>query len=140
MAATHLLDSSVYCQPLKPLPLKSVVARWKALGDQALATSVICEAEVLFGLELRRSEKLNRLYAEVLRDRLPLYPVDREVSLAFARAKASARKRGKVCSDFDFLIAATAQVHGLAVATLNAQHFRFIEDLEVEDWSTPLER
>ena len=136
MRLTHLLDSSVYCQPLKPDPLASVEKRWRALGDQALAVSVICEAEVLYGIELKGSAKLNLLYQDVLHGRLQSKPVDREVVEAFALAKASAKKRGNVCSDFDFLIAATASVHGLILATLNAKHFRFVDGLVVEDWST----
>ena len=136
MPITHLLDSSVYSQPLRPRPLPRVEERWSLLGDQALSISVICEAEVQFGIELRQSKRLSALYDEVLRDRLHLYPVDRDVSRAFALAKAVARRRGRTCSDFDFLIGATAQVHGLIVATLNPAHFRFIDGLPVEDWSS----
>lgn len=55
MALTHLLDTSVFCQPIKPAPLSSVQSRWTALGDEALAVSVVCEAELLYGLELRAS-------------------------------------------------------------------------------------
>lgn len=135
MPITHLLDSSVYSQPLRPRPLAAVENRWTQLGDEALSISVICEAEVQFGLDLKQSKGLFELYDEVLRDRLLMFPVDREVGRAFARAKSSARRRGRTCSDFDFLIGATAQVHGLIVATLNPAHFRFIEGLAVEDWS-----
>ena len=91
MRLTHLLDSSVYCQPLKPEPLASVEKRWRALGDQALAVSVICEAEVLYGIELKGSAKLNLLYQDVLHGRLQSKLVDREVVEAFALAKASAK-------------------------------------------------
>ena len=139
MPITHLLDSSVYSQPLRPRPMAVVEERWNLLGDHALSISVICEAEVQFGIELRQSKRLTALYDEVLRDRLHLYPVDREVSRLFASAKAGARRRGRTCSDFDFLIGATAQVYGLIVATLNPAHFRFIEGLAVEDWSLPLD-
>ncbi len=59
MRITHLLDTSVYCQSIKPKPLASVEHRWRALGDQGLATSVICEAELLYGLELKQSPRLN---------------------------------------------------------------------------------
>ena len=135
MAITHLLDSSVYSQPLKPRPLASVEARWHRLGDHRLAISTLCDAELLFGLELRASAKLFALYDEVLRDRLQSFAVDREVSRAFATVKAAARRRGKTCSDFDFLIGATALIHGLTLATLNPKHFAFIEGLPVEDWS-----
>lgn len=136
MGLTHLLDSSVYSQPLTPRPSATVEARWHRLGDHRLAISTICDAELLFGLELRRSAKLFALYDSILRERLQTLAVDREVSRTFAKAKAIARRRGRTCSDFDFLIGATALVHGLTLATLNPRHFAFIEGLPVEDWST----
>jgi hypothetical protein len=37
---SHLLDTSFYCQPLRKKRLRSVVARWKTLGDAALCVSV----------------------------------------------------------------------------------------------------
>ena len=33
MPVSHLLDTSVYCQPLRKKPHASVVARWELLGD-----------------------------------------------------------------------------------------------------------
>ena len=70
MALSHLLDTSVYCQPIKPRPLESVRERWTGLGDDVLAVSAICEAEVLYGLELKRSTRLNSLYDGLLKERL----------------------------------------------------------------------
>lgn len=132
---SHLLDTSVYCQPIKPKPLLSVERRWRALGDAALAISVIVEAEVLYGLELKRSPRLDSLYDELLRDRLEVLPVDSSVARSFGRMKAACRKRGFAASDFDLLIAATARTSGLILATLNRRHFEGIEGLAVEDWS-----
>jgi predicted nucleic acid-binding protein len=62
MAITHLLDTSVYSQPLNPAPHPGVVARWQALGDARLAISVITEAEVRYGLMLKGSAKWVRLF------------------------------------------------------------------------------
>lgn len=135
MPLTHLLDTSVYCQPLKPRPIPGVESRWRALGDESLATSVICEAEVLYGIELKQSTRLLALYDQSLRNKLTLLPVDATIAKAFAAFKARARKQGLGPSDFDFLIAAIAKAHGLIVATLNIRHFNCIEGLAVEDWS-----
>ena len=133
---SHLLDTSVYCQPLKPAPLPSVVRRWRELGDAALAISVICDAELRYGLDWSGSSRLQQQYEELLENRLPVLDVDTDVARHFARIKAGCRRRGLVASDFDFLIAATAKAHGLILATLNAPHFRGIEGLPVEDWSS----
>jgi predicted nucleic acid-binding protein len=135
MPISHLLDTSVYCQPLKPGPLPTVERRWRELGDEALATSIICEAELFYGLELKQSNRLNELYTRLLQDRLTVLPVDSAVARAFSRIKAQCRRKGFVASDFDVLIAATAQTHHLTLATLNVRHFVRIGDLQVEDWS-----
>lgn len=133
---SHLLDTSVYCQPIKPKPLPSVERRWRALGDEALATSVICEAEILYGLKLKQSPKLNALYEQVLKGRLQVLPVDAAVAKTFSEVKAACRKKGFAASDFDFLITATAKTHGLILATINVRHFSGIDGLAVEDWSS----
>jgi len=132
---SHLLDTSVYCQPIKPKPLPSVERRWRELGDDALAISVICEAERLYGLQLKQSAKLNSLYEQLLQDRVQAFTVDAAVAKTFSQIKAAGRKKGFSASDFDFLIAATAKAHGLILATLNVRHFHAIEGLAVEDWS-----
>jgi hypothetical protein len=58
---SHLLDTSVYCQPNIPKPLAPVRERWTALGDDVLAVSTISEAEVRYGVELKKSAKLEAL-------------------------------------------------------------------------------
>lgn len=135
MALSHLLDTSVYCQPLKPRPLPSVENRWRALGDDALCISAICEAELLYGLELKQSRKLTSQYQALLKDRLNVLPLDSLVARTFSQIKSAAKRRGHACPDFDFLLAASAKAHSLVLATLNHRHFTWIEGLAVEDWS-----
>jgi tRNA(fMet)-specific endonuclease VapC len=135
MPISHLLDTSVYCQPLKPQPLAAVERRWRALGDSVICTSVICEAELLYGLELKRSHRLQGLFEQLLKDRIPVFPIDAAVAKAFSTMKAACRRKGFATSDFDFLIAATAKARGLVLATLNARHFQGIEGIAFEDWS-----
>ena len=132
---SHLLDTSVYCQPIKPKPLPSVKRRWRELGDDPLAISVICEAELLCGLELKQSAKLRSQYDQLLKGRLQILSVDSSVARSFSQTKAACRKKGVAASDLDFLIAATAKAHGLILATINVRHFHGIEGLAVEDWS-----
>jgi tRNA(fMet)-specific endonuclease VapC len=132
---SHLLDTSVYCQPIKPKPLPPVEHRWRALGDAALAISAIGEAEVLYGLELKQSSKLISLFEQLLENRLQILVVDSAVAKTFSGMKATCRRKGFGASDFDLLIAATTKAHSLILATLNPRHFIGIEGLAVEDWS-----
>ena len=42
--------------------------------------------------------------------------------------------KGTLVEDADVLIAATALVHGMSVATGNVRHFERFADLEVVEW------
>ena len=115
--------------------MQSVRARWSALGDDVLAVSAICEAELLYGLELKQSARLNSLYNGLLKERLRVLPVDSGVAKHFASLKSWAKARGRALSDFDLLVAATSRAHDLTLATLNGRHFQGLPNLTVEDWS-----
>jgi tRNA(fMet)-specific endonuclease VapC len=138
MPATHLLDTSVFSQPIKPRPLPEVMQRWQALGDSALATSAICEAEILFGLRKKGSARLTASYETVLKGRFDILPVDSAVAAAYAELRADCEDRGSPVADMDLLIAATAKASNLIVATLNTNDFHAIHGVTVEDWSKPL--
>ena len=131
---THLLDTSVFSQPIKDYPLDAVLERWSALGDEAVCTSAICLAELLQGLELRRSEKYWRRYRELLMHRYPVLPFDAAVVTAFGKLVAQMNTAGRPKPALDLMIAATARAHGLIVATLNVRDFVGIPGVGVEDW------
>lgn len=135
MAISHLLDTSVYCQPLRKKPIPSVVARWKAHGDSALCISVLCEAEVLQGLEAKGSRALWERYGDLLEGRLPVLDVTPEVARAYAAMAGRLIRDGKPRPMVDLLIASTAKSAGLVLATLNPRHFEGLEGCAVEDWS-----
>ena len=135
MALSHLLDTSVYCQPLRKKPLSSVVSRWQRLGDAAVCISVLCEAEVLQGLEARDSADLWDRYRSLLHGRLPSFDVTPEVARTYAKLAGPLIRSGHPRPVVDLLVAATAKSAGLIVATLNSRHFEGIEGLAVEDWS-----
>ena len=132
---SHLLDTCVYSQRLRPKPLVSVMDRWMNLGDESLAISGICEAELRYGLARKNSVRLWREYREYLENRLVILPVDKPVADVFGEIKSETESHGKPRADFDLLIAATALAHRLVLATLNARHFDGIPGLHVQDWS-----
>lgn len=132
---SHLLDTSVYSQRLKRRPIDAVVQRWSALGDAKLAISTICEAEVLFGLEKKKSERLWAEYEHYLKNTLVQLTIDRKTIEVYAKIKAELSANGVVVGEFDLLIGATALANGLKLATINFRDFSKIPNLEVEDWS-----
>ncbi len=133
MFLTHLLDTSVYCQPIKNKPLLSVEEHWRKIGDQAACISVICEAEILQGLKAKNSQKLWSAYRDILKNRLVILPIDTKVAEVYADLANVMNKKGKKRPTMDLLIAATAKVHGLIVATCNYKDFAPIDGLSVEN-------
>ncbi len=131
---SHLLDTSIYSQRLRPKPSRTVVTRWKELGDANLAISTICEAELRYGLAKRNSERLWTEYRSYLENRILILPVDKQVADVFGDLKALMESRGTPRADFDLLIAATALCHRLILVTLNVRHFEDIPGLVVESW------
>ncbi|MBN2443154.1 MAG: type II toxin-antitoxin system VapC family toxin [Spirochaetales bacterium] len=136
MAITYLLDTSVYSQPIKRDPLHSVMVKWEKAGDQSMCSSIICEMEVLQGLELKDSDRLWDAYKVILKDRLPLINLDMSVVALYAELQADSRKKGNQRPAFDLLIACTAITHNLVLATCNYKDFKDIKGLKVEDWSS----
>ena len=142
MPVTHLLDTSVYSQPIRKMPVQTALDRWEAAGDTAVVSSVICEAEVLFGIrkEKRRNNdtKIGERYDALLKGKCDLLPVDQSVAEIYAEMRDDLQSRGESVADMDLLIAATAKANNLIVATLNTNDFHVIQGVIVEDWSQPL--
>ncbi len=132
-----LLDTSVYSQPIKKNPLPSVVVRWKASPESEYAVSAISELEVLYGIALSGSDRLWDVYRRILQDRFPVVPFDRDCAFRYAELQAAAVKAGRTRPSFDLMIAATALVHSLELATCNAADFAGIPGLSIADWSKP---
>lgn len=137
MSATHLLDTSVYSQPLKRTPHAVALSRWNALGDSRLVVCTICEAEVLFGIERNAALRQAKLFQTVLQHRLQILPICSKIAQSYAKLRADCESKGRAVADMDLLIAAAAHAHSLTIATLNMRHFGMIDGLAVEDWSQP---
>lgn len=142
MPVAHLLDTSVYSQPIKKKPVKSAMDRWHVLGDTALVTCSICEAEILFGIhnEKRKnsSTKIHERFESLLRGRFDVIPVDAAVSAVYAELRCDCEAGGRQVPAMDLLIASVAKTHNLIIATLNSNDFHAIPGITVEDWSAPM--
>jgi len=137
LGITHLLDTSVYSQPIKKIPLKTVTDRWKTIGDRNLCISIFCETELLQGLEMKKSNNLWNAYNFILKDSLPVIDFTMEAAKIYAKIQADCVKRGRTRPVFDLLIASTAIAKNLILATCNYKDFKDIPGLKVEDWLNP---
>jgi tRNA(fMet)-specific endonuclease VapC len=134
MALTHLLDTSIYSQPVRDTPMECVMNRWSALGEDAVCISALVHAEIWQGLVARDSNKFWSRYRELLEGHYPVLPFDERVAETHGRLVVELQKAGKPKPIADLMIAATARHHNLTIATLNLKDFSGIPGVRVEFW------
>ena len=121
----YLVDANVLSEPTKPAPKASVV-EWLRKNERDLAVDPIILGEVRFGILLlprgKRRTNLEQWFNNGVQ-RLICLPWEAETGMRWAQLLATLRTSGKAMPIKDSLIAATALVHGLTVATRNRSDF-----------------
>ncbi|NOS99744.1 MAG: PIN domain-containing protein [Phycisphaerales bacterium] len=134
----YLLDTNHWSYIQRRHP--AVLSHLQTLSNDAvLYMPVIAQAELLAGVELtvagRRKDELRRLYEHVVGESAQILPVDSRVAEQFAATFARLHRAGRPIETNDIWIAAIAAVHDCIVVS-NDAHFRSIEGLRVEDWTS----
>ena len=123
---TYLLDANVLSEPTKPAPNPKVID-WLDANEQEIVVDPIVLGEVHFGiLALPRGRKRTQLqqWFEAVVQTIDCLPWDAATGLRWARLLADLRAAGQSMPIKDSLIAATALVHGLTIATRNTRDFK----------------
>jgi toxin FitB len=122
----YLVDANVLSEATKPNPRPGVMA-WLEGAERELVVDPIILGELRFGILLlargRRRSNLERWFEDGAA-RLHCLPWDAATGLRWAQLLADLRAAGRAMPVKDSLIAATALVHGLAIATLNLRDFQ----------------
>lgn len=121
----YLVDANVLSEPTKPTPDQRVV-RWLRAHEADIAVDPVILGELRFGILIlpkgRKRAALERWF-DAGAGRLHCLPWDADTGLKWAELLARLRRIGKAMPVKDSFIAATAAVHGLAVATRNGTDF-----------------
>jgi predicted nucleic acid-binding protein len=124
-----LLDTNVVSELMRPAPASQVLEWFAGQEPAGLALSVITVAEILYGLERlpagrRRTGLVARFHAFLERGFAnAIHPVDLATAEQFAKIRAARDTAGRPMTSFDALIAATARVQAMALATRNTGDF-----------------
>lgn len=128
----YLLDTNVVSQTSKMHPDAAVMRWWKQQNELSLMLSAIVFQELRFGIETlspgRKRDRLEEWLEVRLRGEFAgrILPVTVEIAEVSGRLIAETKKAGHIAETADALIAATARVHGLMIATLNLDHFEWL--------------
>jgi toxin FitB len=122
---TYLVDANILSETTKPQPDPKVV-EWLRRNVRAIAVDPIILGEIRFGIHVMiagsRRRRLEQWFQEGVAS-LHCLPWDAATGLRWAQLLADLRSAGKAMPIKDSLIAATALVHGLTVATRNTRDF-----------------
>ena len=124
MMHKYLLDTNVVSELRRQRPHGGVVAWLQSLDDTQLHLSAVTLGEIQAGIELTREQdpaKAQEIenWLELVSNTYNALPMDAGTFRAWARLMH--RKSDTLYEDA--MIAATAQVHGLTVATRNVNDF-----------------
>lgn len=120
----YLLDTNVVSELRKQRPHGGVVAWLQSIDDAQLYLSAVTLGEIQAGIELTREQDSGKAeeieaWLELVAGAYNVLPMDAATFRAWARLMH--RKSDTLYEDA--MIAATAKVHGLTVATRNVSDF-----------------
>lgn len=120
-----LLDTNVLVEVLRG---RTSAREWlvRARAETGrLAASVVTATEVIGGMRSAERSSVGRLLGA-----LDLVAVDELIAHRAGELLRSYRRSHQGIDVIDYLVAATAQLHGMELATLNVRHFPMFDDLQ----------
>lgn len=131
-----LLDSDTLSEVIKGRDL-AVQARAQEylLAFERFRFSVLTRYEILRGLRAKQAERQIALF-ELQCQKSDIVPLTDAVIERAAGIYGELYRNGRLISDADILIAATALVYDLVLVTENRAHYSRIRDLRIESWRT----
>ena len=124
-----VVDTNVISELMRPRPEPAVTRFVATRAEQAMCTTTISEAEILYGIAQMHSGRRQRELAEAAREMFRedfagrILPFDREAAGHCAALRAARKAAGRPIGMADAMIAAIARSRGAALATRNTADF-----------------
>jgi predicted nucleic acid-binding protein len=123
----YLLDTNIISELHKPKPHGGVVAWFMGLRDEQICLSAVTLGELQEGIERTRKQDSTKARAieawvDTLENSSNVVPMDRRSFREMARMMVGKQEYLL----YDVMIAATARLHGLTVATRNEKDFKHL--------------
>ena len=134
-----LLDTNVVSELARNHPDPTVVAYLRRQPQATLFTSSVCEAEIRYGLARmpagrRRNELASRVIIFFSGFANRILAFDGAAAELYGAVRSRRDAVGRTISVADAMIAATARVYGLAIATRNGGDFAVCGIRVVDPW------
>jgi len=137
---SFLLDTCVISELVRPVPNDGVVRWIEARNEFDLYLSVLTLGEIRKGISKLSAGKKRSQLTVWLEEELEVrfaervLPVTVDIAMMWGRMLGTSEKNGQPLSVIDALIAATAEVHNLALVTRNISDFNGCSIDIVDPW------
>jgi tRNA(fMet)-specific endonuclease VapC len=127
-----LLDTNVISDLIRN-PNGRAAKRIANVGEDTICTSIIVAAELRYGCAKTGSKRLLKAVEDLL-DEINVLPFDVPADAEYGRIRSELEAAGKPIGSNDLLIAAHAYAARATIVTANAEEFKRIRGLTVENW------
>jgi tRNA(fMet)-specific endonuclease VapC len=132
VSARFLLDTNIVSDLVRN-PQGRAATKITALGEYAIATSIIVAAELRYGAIKKGSARLSRQLETIL-SALEVIAFEAPADATYGNVRASLEAAGAPIGGNDLLIAAQALALDMVLVTNNEREFRRVDGLRVENW------
>lgn len=130
----YLLDTNIIIYSLKGHA--AVNENLRSHLNDLMHISVVTLMELYYGAYKSQKVESNIAKVRALESSIEVIPVGKEVVAIYGSCKAKLERSGTPLDDFDIIVAACAMTHNLILVTNNIKHFKRIEGLKIQDWTS----
>ena len=128
----YMLDTNIVSDLIRN-PQGRAAKRIAKLGEDNICTSIIVAAELRYGCAKSGSKRLLKAVEDLLGE-INVLPFEVPADTEYGGIRAELEAAGKPIGGNDLLIAAHAYAAGATIVTANADEFRRVRGLNVENW------
>ncbi len=114
--------------------VKDIASQMNLYSPEDIGISFITLGELVFGAQHSKQKEHNLLKVFEFSEKIQILHSSKELAKQYGNLKQKSISQGKFPGDHDLWIAATALEENAVLITNNEKHFRWIEELKIENW------
>jgi len=128
----YMLDTNIISDLIRN-PQGRAAKRIAKVGEDKICTSIVVAAELRYGCAKSGSKRLIKAVEDLLGE-IGVLPFDVPADAEYGAIRAELEEAGTPIGSNDLLIAAHACAAGATIVTANADEFKRVHGLKVENW------
>ena len=128
----YMLDTNIVSDLIRS-PQGKAARRIARVGEATVCTSIIVAAELRYGCAKSGSPTLRKAVEDLLGE-IAVLPFEAPTDAEYGAIRAQLEAAGTPIGSNDLLIAAHARATGSTIVTANADEFKRVRGLKVENW------